>query len=354
MKITQLAVIETLEGPKAAVDDCDELLALYARLFGDPKAGQVKMPTPSTALLPPKSAAPTIRGSILGRPKSVRTSNEKTAISVSDGTSTAVSRPSTVATQRGGAPSIKVTDEDSTAEKANGHHHHHLFHHKDHKDRQSQGMQHSGSVKLQKRSASLRRTQADGSAAPSNATLTIQPKATGAVPIDSTALDTQEAISSNEAQQNVGSADQPLRDVAHNEKHDMWPPPTGHSKQPPTQDVRLPVPHPQADLTSPEPHFTTTLERRHKISLLVNVWLVISGLYVRAAMYEDAKGAVDEAYKLAQGLEAEVAQLDASARAFAAKSWGGGKSVEELWGDVWAQVSQLALSFSVHNITQPV
>lgn len=57
-------------------------------------------------------------------------------------------------------------------------------------------------------------------------------------------------------------------------------------------------------------------------------------------MYEDAQGAVGEALKLAESFEMEVAQISSTSKAFADNEWGSGKSVEELWADSYAAVSQ--------------
>jgi hypothetical protein len=59
-------------------------------------------------------------------------------------------------------------------------------------------------------------------------------------------------------------------------------------------------------------------------------------------MYEDARDAVDEARKLAETFESEVAQEGASSKAFADRGWGGGRSVEELWAHYFAAVSYKA------------
>jgi hypothetical protein len=57
-------------------------------------------------------------------------------------------------------------------------------------------------------------------------------------------------------------------------------------------------------------------------------------------MLEDANDAVKEAQKLVETFEAEIAQESSTSKAFAERGWGGGKSVEELWGDVYAMVSK--------------
>jgi hypothetical protein len=128
-----------------------------------------------------------------------------------------------------------------------------------------------------------------------------------------------------------------LRDVQHNLSQDQETPLSGHTDQ--LQGIRLPAPHTVTKEATPEPRFAALQERRHKVTLLVELWTFVAGLYTRASLHDDAKGAIDEAADLVQTLENEIATVSSSAKAFADKSWGGGKSVEELWGDVWAQVS---------------
>ncbi len=74
---------------------------------------------------------------------------------------------------------------------------------------------------------------------------------------------------------------------------------------------------------------------------MVEVWVMTAGLYRRAGMYEDAEGAVAEAKKLVQGLEAEVASDTMGVLSLSVKNagWAGKKSVEELWADFWSEVS---------------
>jgi len=59
-------------------------------------------------------------------------------------------------------------------------------------------------------------------------------------------------------------------------------------------------------------------------------------------MYEDARGAVAEGFKPVKGFEAEVALENSSTKAFADRGWGGGRSVEELWSDVYAARGELS------------
>jgi hypothetical protein len=85
--------------------------------------------------------------------------------------------------------------------------------------------------------------------------------------------------------------------------------------------------------------FSLAQQKRHKVSLLVKVWLFMAELYVRAESLDDAAGAIQEAQKLVESLEAEVGAAESSARAFYSKTWGGGNSVDELWADVLSIVS---------------
>lgn len=72
---------------------------------------------------------------------------------------------------------------------------------------------------------------------------------------------------------------------------------------------------------------------------MIEVWLHIASQYTRALLHEDAEGAIDEAHKLAGNFQLDVAREESSAKAFDELGWGGGKSVNRLWGDVWAEVS---------------
>jgi len=88
-----------------------------------------------------------------------------------------------------------------------------------------------------------------------------------------------------------------------------------------------------------EPRFPSLQERRHRVSLLVQIWLFIARLYIQTSAFEDARGAIDEGFKLVDELELEVSSHSSSSKAFAEPGWGGGNSVEHLWADVYAEVS---------------
>jgi tetratricopeptide (TPR) repeat protein len=325
VKITQLALLELTEGSVSAVDGCDDLLSLYNRLFGNPTGQNVALNASSATMPPPKSAVGTVRGSIFRGRGSIKTSQKDTTAGNS---SVLSSKGSTAATQSGTTPAIQVTEEDGTTH-GNGHHRHHLFHHhKQEKQDESQtGVNRSNSKKLQKRSsASLRRqsiTEADE--APEVPPLP-ENVANGAV--------AQENLSPGKSAE---SREQPLRAIPHNMDHNS--PPLDHSNHLPRQDVRLPAPFPSLDYVPSDPRFSKIQERRQKVSLLIDIWLFISGLYCRAQMFQDARQAIAEATKLVEAFEVEVSQVSSTAKSLSEKGWGGGKSVEELWADAFAAVS---------------
>lgn len=321
IKMTQLALLEMTEGSIAAVDECNELLALYSRLFGDPTGQKLTLDASTTAMPPPKSAIGTVRGSIFRGRGSVKTSPQEPSARNS---SVLSSKGSTAAAQSGPAPAIQVTEDDGTTH-GNGHRHH-LFHKHGKHDESSTGVSRSNSKKLQKRSsASLRRQSIpDANQAPEVPPLP-ENSVNGAV--------AQENLSPSKS---VDSREQPLRAIPHNMNHTS--PPVDHNK-PPRQDVRLPGPFPSADYVPSDPRFSKIQERRQKVSLLCDIWLFISGLYTRALMFQDAREAVAEAMKLVEAFEAEVSQESSTAKSLAEKGWGGGKSVEELWADAFSAVS---------------
>ncbi|KAJ4302902.1 hypothetical protein N0V90_001793 [Kalmusia sp. IMI 367209] len=329
IKMTQLALVEIVDGSNAAVDGCDELLALYARLFGDPAADQAPKPIPTiSTMVPPKSAVGTIRGSIFRSRGSVKSPLKQHTARTS---SIASSNTSTVAPHPTQAPAIQVTDEDTNGNTKE--HHHHLLPHRHHDDRS--GVQRSPS-KLQKRSANSlrRRSELDGQQTPE-----VPQLPDGVAPTRNSTVRSRSARRSSVSSSNrksIESHDRSLRPIPHNMSRTEEPLPSGHTSQPPKQDTRLPAPFPKPGYIPPEPRFSKIQERRHKVSLLTSIWIFICGLYTRAEMHDDAKDAVTEAYKLAEAFEAEVAQESSTSKAFAERSWGGGKSVEELWGDVYA------------------
>lgn len=384
IKITQLALMEMLEGPEVAVNASGELLSLFTRLFRDLKVSISQDPQ-SEAIPPPQSSSGTvksIRGSLFGRPKTSRTSVRKTETSTASTADPATAtptpfRPSSDATA---APTIQVTDEDGEMPQIEHQHHHRLFH----RDAGHAGQRmhkRTGSLTSKKSFGSFRRkrdtssstsTAAQGSYETSILEVDEDPtvgiseqvrtthhtvsdesqrtgNATSASPLaDAVGIAVSPDIppsgpSPTDGHDESSYATQPMTRIAHNFHHRQQPSPLAHKQQTPNQDIRLPAVSPHSSSSQPGPRFPKERERRHALSLLVKVWLLIATLYRRASMYDDARGAYDEAFTHVQRIEAEVAvQAPSSGKAFEEQGWGGYKSVEELWGDVWTERGNLS------------
>lgn len=111
-----------------------------------------------------------------------------------------------------------------------------------------------------------------------------------------------------------------------------------HHDQLPTENHPLPQIPADWSTANPVTRFPRDQERRRRTAILVKVWLLISGFYRRALMFDDAKGAVEEAHKLVQEAETEVLKDTTGNVSIYEAGWGGGKSVAELWGDVFSEV----------------
>lgn len=330
IKMTELTLTELTEGPSTAVDMTDELLGLYARLFGKPEETKAVKSLPAVPSAAPTKTGGTLR-SIAGsiRPRTNRNSIERSRPRAGTHGSTLEppttnAQVSTTSGQDLGPPiAITVTNEDGTPDRGRGRQENR---HLPFKLRNSMAASRSRSRSLGGKSRPLPNENDQPPLPP--------PKD---YPVASATTD-QKPVTAAINTSNQTNAQQPLKSMAHNSGHADWPAPAGHDEQPPQQDVRLPVPHP-ASSAGPVLSFSLAQQKRHKVSVLVKVWLFIAELYVRAESLDDAAGAVQEAQKLVESLEAEVGAAESSARAFYSKTWGGGNSVDELWADVLSSVS---------------
>ncbi|KAK4543073.1 hypothetical protein LTR36_005850 [Oleoguttula mirabilis] len=355
VKMSQLTFVELTEGAENAVEYGDELLSMYARLFGDSEQLKAapKLPPTSASAAPPTRAGGTLR-SIAGsiRPRSGRNSVEKEAFRQTSVASSVPPRTSagsggrvTATNGANGSPiAITVTNEDGvSAEKtqhSHQHHQHHLHlpfkvrgHHGD--VRETSSLRNSRSIDGLNEKSAL-----GGEGAPPP----VPPKDSDVIDHADSAANlsiVQPAVNHSMSPNTPTSPQQPLKEMQHSVPHDVWPQPAAHDSQPPEHDVRLPAPHPASN-AMPSPHLGSLQERQHKIGVLVKLWLFIAGLYIRAELHDDANGAIQEAFAFVETLEADKGAQHANARKLFEKGWGGGKSVDELWGDVWSAKGNLA------------
>lgn len=332
VKITQLALIEILEGPEVAVNASDELLSLYARLFGDPDKALSTIPTKSTNEPPPRSSAGTIKtisGSIFRRAsRSTRRHSKTTTINEkSDGTAI----PARPQTSAGKAPAIQVTNEvgsparqraPSTMREPSVNRQEKL-----HKTRNRSS---SAGKPIQSRN-SIGPTPSEQSQAPSayftpaNSTSQQEQWADRGNSMVGVAISSQDHYVDSTASNSTSRASQPQ----HQTERTLG----GNGDE---QQISS---HPRSVFRNPATRFSKAQERRRRLGLLVKLWLLVAGFYRRAAMLDDANVALLEARKLVEALEVDVAQEQSGDISVENSGWGGGKSVEELWGDVWAEVS---------------
>lgn len=336
-RMTQLAFIELQMGPEAAVNHSDQLLSLFAALFNNLKLQDNEQKDRKTEhLVPPKSAAGTVkslRGSIFGRRKASRASEYK-AESASEtqpvSTNSSVHNEQVPSTDP--TPAIQVTHEQNGSAE----------------NPQPVGRSDSMRQKLRKRSGTLKKTEGQSSTqvngtedatngvstAPNGTGTPQQPGNGEGLSQDAVGL----AVSSTADQPQ--SAKQPLRPAAHNMDNKQVPPPTGHPKQPPEQDIRLPYrfDSPTKAITK----FPVIQSQKQALGILIKIWLLIAGLYRRASLFEDAQEACEEAAKHVERVEALVAAQESSARAFRSRGWAAAKSSDELWADLHTEQGLLA------------
>lgn len=346
VKMTQLALIEVLEGPEVAVNASDELLSLYTRLFVDPKTDSAPSAKNTNLAGPPKSSTGTIKsitGSIFGR--SGRSNRKSMTLGSITSEKTLVARPKTtqtIASTR--APTIQVTSENGTAAKQQHHH-----------------------EKLQKRSDSVTKKKGPGSARERSTSTGRRRSDSGArsheshnpTTVDGEKFFTPPADASNRDQWLNDSVNAPKNSTPTKSSPNSRPgsrpsAPKSHQmaqKEPSlkpanqtatiAQDIRLPHISPYSSSTNPLTRFPKDQQGRRRTAILVKVWLLVSGFYRRASMYDDAKGGIEEAHKLVKKLEEDVSRDTTGQVSVDHPGWGGGKSVAELWGDVFSEVSNL-------------
>ncbi|OJJ41404.1 hypothetical protein ASPWEDRAFT_23497 [Aspergillus wentii DTO 134E9] len=338
-RMTQLAFVEVLEGPEAAVNHSDQLLSLFATLFQnlELESGNVNEKNTKTEhLVPPQSSAGTVRsfrGSIFGRNRGPRAPERKVESAIDGNQADSVNQAGHPFISDA-APAIQVTDEDKKLANEGSH---------------PVARSESTRQRLRKRSSTLRKSdavtaQGDGCIPPVPSTT----DANGTKTLDQTSKDETTAqdmvglaVSGAESQQ-AQDGKQPLRPMAHNVKYNKVPPPVGHEKQPPEQDVRLPISYRFDSPTNAVVKFPIAQAQKHALGILIKVWLLVAGLYRRASLFEDANEACEEAFKQVTRIEALVAAQDSSAKLFSERSWGTAKSSEELWADYYAEQAQLS------------
>ncbi|KAI1268640.1 hypothetical protein F5Y18DRAFT_376269 [Xylariaceae sp. FL1019] len=320
VKMTQLVLLELLEGPEVAVNASHELLVLFTRLFGSVET-RAALPNPELAPNVPKSSAGTlrsIRGSIFGdkTEKGLGHSTRRSTLT-SEKSNTATERPRTtqsVTTTSTIPPAIQITRDNSDLSASQ----------RSLRPTSVRGRHEDSSRKnsLKKRDGSTRQRRAlsrDSSAVGSEAYRT----------------STEDGCTDDQAS-SLGWSSQGRSF----QRFD----PSGSSGQRAAASSRdlaldsLSCPNPLPVITFPQDQV-----RRQQQTLLVKVWLMIASFYRRSKLYGDAKGAISEARTLVQGLELEILRDTSRSVSSMHPGWGGRTCLDELMGDVFAELGLLAV-----------
>jgi tetratricopeptide (TPR) repeat protein len=349
VKMTQVALLEALEGPDAAVDANLDLLALYSRLFGDPY-GQEGKPTTAIPSRATKSRVGSLRASILGRVRSRRAAVPRMEVVAEPGASKRFSlRPGTsmTVTTAAPAPAIQVTDASGergrTPRVASV--------------RGRVSVSASGADGVVERSLSRRVARKRSGAKPSVESFHAasgEDEAVAVVAVGGANGTSQPRASVQSTRPSTAGtattrSTRPLQTAQGNKR-----------------DSRLSMNTIDSDLTTsagqdsflrestasasalPVP---SQAERQNALATLADLWLFVAGTYSRADMHADAAGALDEAAGFAERLEREVAApagassinpAGASAAALARPAWGARTAADAAWADVWGARGEAA------------
>lgn len=361
IKMTQLVLVEILEGPEAAVNASDDLFSLYTTMFGDPQHLSPALPAETSNLVPQSSAGTlkSVKGSIFGhsRPLVRKSSRAHGTLPVTDEKSDHVSRtePSqTVTSIVTGTPTINIGGNlDSQREKS--------------RDR-------SGSL-IRKKSQSSDIKPSVGKEG-SHPSATISKELHGQPPeislteyLQSSRIQSMPdqnpehqnghsvtlrrsqvglAVSSEESgakdlpaqETKKESASLQLPDMVQNLPHIERALQPVNSASSGHQDTRLPTTSSSGSYSNILlAHFSKEQIQWRHTAVLIKVWLLVSGFYRRAAIYNDANDAINEAEKLVEHLEIIADKDSTNSSLIESTKWGHNRNIGQLRGDISSEVS---------------
>ncbi|KAK0665980.1 hypothetical protein QBC41DRAFT_157453 [Cercophora samala] len=298
IKMTQLAILELVEGPTVAVNASTELLTLFPRLFGDLGEPTLEL----SKVEPPKTMATmrSVRDSMFGG---------RAGKGHQPRQSVATSRPQTATTT--------LTQQTSSETAIDG--------------QSSRRSLRSGSLNGRSRN-SLRKRDRSGSR--------------------------QRAMSSGPPVPPLnGDKYQPTFEDPNGPQHFTFASKTvaGTLRPETTNSSALsrrtdgPSEMGTGTLESFSPllpfvQFSQEHSKRKRKGILVKVWLTIAGFYRRAGLLDDAQKAIAEAQKIVQSFEGDVVSDTSGALNTRTAGWGMEKSVEAVLADVWTEKGELSLA----------
>ncbi|KAK5664037.1 hypothetical protein OQA88_251 [Cercophora sp. LCS_1] len=320
IKMTQLAILEIVEGPAVAVNASTELLTLFPRLFGDVEA-KLEMGTKAE---PPKTAATlrSLRGSVFGSRSEKTAPPRQSVLGTGEKMATITSRPTTTQTQHSiatTAPTVQVAGQNGDPRSSG---------------RSVRSASVKGRSESTKRNSLRKRSSGSRSRAVSS----------GGDSYSQTAIDGEKNFAPFDAvqlPQYFKSETSGLASLKHSETKTS----NGSAESKPADSSGVTV----ADVDSltrllPHVQFSQEHSKRRRRAVLVGVWLAIAGFYRRAGLLDDSQKACTEALKIVQGLEVDIANDASGSLSVRQASWGDKKSIEELLADVWAEARNLSVA----------
>lgn len=363
LKMTQLVLSQILDGPSEAVNGSGELLGLYKELFEYGEGSKADPSSTATSTVrdkksPLQSANGTARSSrrsILGRSKDAvvaslpRVGHHSThGLNGNDGS-----------TETAQDPVISVTHDGPIIERKYQPPHHLAR-------QESKKLHKRQSRKSMASDRHSRGVSPNKSSLPNGVDGAAQALPLRVARIQRSSLE----VSSNgsSAGDGAASSDEVGFAVVHNAPSTRetgssgstgpqgLPPSTAQSTHHKNQNISPKYPKPPPSASSepspissfsmhslPDPIYPSSDLKRHALTLLTRIWLLIAQLYREAAMPVDAQGALSEAFSQAQGIEALVATTESSAQALSTPGWANVRSVSEVWADVHAEQAALHL-----------
>lgn len=312
VKMTQLAILEVVEGPAVAVNASRELLSLFPRLFSDAEqraAGIKGIQPPSTS-----SGGATSRGfrqSVFGGAKSIRSAKSSVAAARRSVINNELIPPTPQLPREASpaAPSIQVTGDKAGANRRS----------KKAESLQRRSRRDSSASRLRAHSAGGGPRDSESFFAPiqdleTPQSFNVAGKDVARTQSQASSMYSQSMAGRTSRQPSIASAS--VADMAVISMNEFE-----------TFAAFLP------SVVFPEAH-----GKRRRRALLMRVWLLIAGFYRRAGLFANSQEACAEALRIVQGLEADMVKDETGSLSVRHAAWGEQKSMQELLADVWAEV----------------
>lgn len=339
VKMTQLAIVEIMEGPRIAVNASLELLTLFSRLFGSVDKKPTLEP-PKTSNVPRTSGTfRSIRSGIFGNRNSRADSSAtaRPAVEKMETIQDSEYRPETATTAVTRAPTIQVTQENGSPRDSRP------------RRKSTSNDRRSESAKrhsTRKRDSQQGRPRASSSGPSPNAVTVVDGEPFYTPMGEGQGLQASDIFAHAKQANPLSRPSSATTATGANRSASQGSGLNSGLKGTDITGLGLETMGPTSAIL-PVIQFGKEHEKRRRGAILMKIWLMIAGFYRKAGMFDDAKGAVAEAQKIVQGMEAALGkdpgvgdETTSRSTSLRDPGWAGKKSIEELWADVWCEVSR--------------